>query len=180
MLALMGTVWLQPQLLSIAGIGIAIAWVYGVLFARLARTCLQYAILHWGVNRYGVMVLGVCALIGGIVLVYYGWRESVYLWMGIGWVMVYAGYDVAQAAYKKRLGHVVWELMTTLQYLLVALMALALFRTYISGSPVGQLEIEYQGLAGESLLFIAMIMTGCEIVHQVAMGVWDRVEKLIN
>ena len=97
-------------------------------------------------------------------------------WLGCG----YAGGQGALSAYEKKMGDVYWHLFTTMQYLVVALMVMVLMGGYLPQTPLGQVGIEYQGLSGESLVVLALVMTVCEIVHRLGMRIQERIEKTID
>lgn len=169
-----------PDILSETGIGIVIAWVYGVLFSRFLSLIFQYAVFRWGVNRNGIRVLGVVLVAGGVGMMYLAYTQTNWVLLGLGWVAVYAGLYSAMAAHKKRLGNSYYEMFTTMQYLVVALMTLVLFGPYIAQTPLGGLGIVYQGLRGESLVTIALVMLVCEITHVYARQAQIKIEKVLN
>lgn len=158
-------VWYYPVLLSQTGIALLIAWAYGIIMARIVRTALQYAVLNWGVNRWGIIGFGLAMMLVGGSLMYLSWMYQAYVYIGVGWVLLYTGYDSTFSAYKKKIGNVVYEMVINIEYLVVALLALALFGGYLPASPIGLMNIEYHTLRGESLLFVAIVMLACRSAH---------------
>lgn len=157
-----------------------VAWAYGVLFARLLRMAAQQAVLHWGVNRWGIIALSIVMILGGGYLMYYGYSLDAYLTIGAGWVFAFAGYDTARASYKRKVNRVRMDVLTQLQYLVVALLVLVLFGGYIYASPLGQMNITYQGVAGESLVLVAWVIAVCEIVHYWTVYTIVKLEKMLK
>lgn len=176
----LGTLLVYPAIVSVEGITIVIAWVYGVLFARLATVGLQYAVLHWGVNRPGIVTLGGIVACMGAAIMYYAYTESIWLYMGVGWVVLYAGLVSAHSAYRRATGNIRWEIVRNLHYVLVALFVLAVLANHIEQSPLGQLGIEYRNLSGESLVVLALVITVCELVHHVGIQFQSRIEKILD
>lgn len=158
-------IWFFPHLLSSSGIILLITVAYGMLVTRVLKITAQYAVLHWGVNRQGVMFLALLLLLCGVAILYYAWRESTWVYATVGWIASFAGFDITWSAYRKQLGRLGQTMLLSLEYVVVALFALALFGGYLPNSPVGQMNIEYRGLRGESLLFIAIVMLAAEVVH---------------
>lgn len=176
----LGVVWWYPELLSATGIALVVAWAYGVLFARLLRVAGQQAVMHWGVNRWGVISLSIAMMIVGAYVMYYGYDTDAYLAVGAGWVLLFAGYDTARASYKGKMANLRFDIVVQLQYLVVALLTLALFGGYIDSSPLGQENITYQGVAGESLVLVAWVIAVCEIVHYWTVYSIVKLEKMLK
>ena len=172
--------WLNPTIISVPAIGILLTWVYGVISARILRMILQWTIMRWGVSRSGVIALGLAMTVGGAAIAYFGWQESMWFYVAVGWVVAFAGFDSAFAAYRGRMTLFYVEMINDFQYLLVALFGLAVFGGYIESSQMGQLGLEYQGVPGESMIFLALVMAWSEIAHGIGMYFQSILENIFD
>jgi hypothetical protein len=172
--------WLYPTTISQAAIGIVLTWVYGILAARLLRMILQWGIMRWGVSRGGVIVLGLAMTACGVAIAYFGWQESVWFYVALGWVIAFAGFDSAYAAYRGRMTMFYVEMINDFQYLLVALFMLAVFGGNVADSQLAKLGLEYQGVPAESLIFLALVMAWAEIAHGVGMYFENLIESIFD
>lgn len=173
-------VWIFPTTISQSMIGILLTWVYGILTARILRMILQWSIMRWGVSKSGVIVLGLAMTIFGGAIAYFGWQEALWFYVAAGWVIAFAGFDSAFAAYRGRMTLFYVEMINDFQYLLVALFAMAIFGGYIANSGVGALGLEYQGVPGETLIFLAMAMAWSEITHGIGMYFQSVIEGIFD
>ncbi|MFW0871217.1 MAG: hypothetical protein ACKKL4_02060 [Patescibacteria group bacterium] len=172
--------WIFPTVVSPVMISILLTWVYGILAARILRMILQGAIMRWGMNRGGVIMLGFVMTIIGAAIIYFGYQESLWFYTAIGWIIGFAGFDSALAAYRGRIKLFYIEMINDAQYLLVSLFALALFGGNIVQSQIASLGLEYQGVPGESLIFLALAMAWAEIAHGVGMYIESTIEKIFD
>jgi len=180
LLALLSVIWFNPEIVSNWALVSVLALVGGFLLAQLFIIAIEYVLICYGANRQGVAFLSIILGLLGIAIGYFAWIEASYSMFNISWIIVYTSFGVFTAAHKRQLGTVLRDMFLYIEYLFIALFSAALFQTYISQSSLASYELQYSGVAGETLWFIAMVVLVCDIAYKTYLELARSTKQIVG
>jgi|GEM_PF-3902233 len=177
---LLSLIWFTPSIVNEWTLQVILSLVGSFLLAQLFILVIEWLLIRYGVNRGGISFLSSVLAVVGLAMMYFAWQESNYSMLNIAWIVMYTALGVLHAVYSRSLRGLQSNIILYLEYIFVSLFAAALFNKYIDTSPLSQYALEYNGVGGETVWFIALAVLACEIAYKTYLALYKEARKTVR